>query len=213
MRKTAIAPVLSGRPKDPEKRLAILRAARQLFFERGFQAVSIEGIAVAAGVARMTVYGHFPDKETLFGAVVSAQGAAIAEHLSSLAIGRELADGDTHEKLRTELIGFGIELITFLSHPETRAFNRLVEAEACSHPTLSHIFKNAGPRPVMRALARRIEIATGRGLLTGPTRCAPPAGSSACSVASTCSLQTRDDLPLQSGERSTATSRTASISS
>ena len=59
-----------GRPKDLEKRAAILHAAKQLFPENGFDGTSMDMIAALAGVSKLTVYSHFTDKESLFGEAV-----------------------------------------------------------------------------------------------------------------------------------------------
>ena len=52
------------------KRLAtrqeISDTATRLFLERGFDAVTMDEIAAAADVGRMTVFNHFPRKEDLF---------------------------------------------------------------------------------------------------------------------------------------------------
>ncbi len=52
------------------KRLAtregISDVATRLFFERGFDHVTVDEIAEAADVGRMTVFNHFPRKEDLF---------------------------------------------------------------------------------------------------------------------------------------------------
>jgi AcrR family transcriptional regulator len=52
------------------KRLAtrqgISDTATRLFLERGFDAVTIDDIAAAADVGRMTVFNHFPRKEDMF---------------------------------------------------------------------------------------------------------------------------------------------------
>ena len=47
-------------------RQAISDAATRLFMERGFDRVTIDEIAEAADVGRMTVFNHFPRKEDLF---------------------------------------------------------------------------------------------------------------------------------------------------
>lgn len=47
-------------------RQAISDAATRLFFERGFDRVTVDEIADAADVGRMTVFNHFPRKEDLF---------------------------------------------------------------------------------------------------------------------------------------------------
>ena len=52
------------------KRLAtrqgISNTATRLFFERGFDHVTVDEIAAAADVGRMTVFNHFPRKEDMF---------------------------------------------------------------------------------------------------------------------------------------------------
>ena len=47
-------------------RQSISDAATRLFLERGFDAVTIDEIAAAADVGRMTVFNHFPRKEDMF---------------------------------------------------------------------------------------------------------------------------------------------------
>jgi AcrR family transcriptional regulator len=47
-------------------RQSISDAATLLFFERGFDHVTVDEIAAAANVGRMTVFNHFPRKEDLF---------------------------------------------------------------------------------------------------------------------------------------------------
>lgn len=66
--------ILSGMsiPSDlrSRKRLAtrqsISNAATRLFLERGFDHVTVDEIAAAADVGRMTVFNHFPRKEEMF---------------------------------------------------------------------------------------------------------------------------------------------------
>lgn len=47
-------------------RQTISNAATRLFWERGFDAVTVDEIAAVAGVGRMTVFNYFPRKEDLF---------------------------------------------------------------------------------------------------------------------------------------------------
>lgn len=55
-----------GRPKDLEKRRRILDAAKHLFLAQGYHGCSMNQIAQAAGVTKLTVYNHFQDKAKLF---------------------------------------------------------------------------------------------------------------------------------------------------
>jgi AcrR family transcriptional regulator len=56
--------------RQTRKRLAtrqgISNVATQLFIERGFDHVTVDEIAAAADVGRMTVFNHFPRKEDIF---------------------------------------------------------------------------------------------------------------------------------------------------
>ena len=47
-------------------RQSISDAATRLFIERGFDQVTVDEIAAAADVGRMTVFNHFPRKEDMF---------------------------------------------------------------------------------------------------------------------------------------------------
>ena len=62
-----------GRPKDMEKRAAILAAAKALFIRNAFAGTSMDAIAAEAGVSKLTVYSHFGDKDNLFREVIRAR--------------------------------------------------------------------------------------------------------------------------------------------
>lgn len=51
--------------KKADTRLMISNVATRLFIARGFEAVSVDEVAVAAGVSRKTVFNYFPRKEDL----------------------------------------------------------------------------------------------------------------------------------------------------
>jgi AcrR family transcriptional regulator len=56
----------------------LLRAARGLFGERGYDGTSIGAVLDASGVARGALYHHFPSKEALFDAVLDQVVAEVA---------------------------------------------------------------------------------------------------------------------------------------
>jgi AcrR family transcriptional regulator len=54
-----------GRPRSDIAHAAILNAALRLITKRGFRAVTVNEIAAEAGVGKMTLYRHWPNKAAL----------------------------------------------------------------------------------------------------------------------------------------------------
>lgn len=52
--------------KKQQTRRAIETAAIDLFSRKGFDATSMDDIAVAAGIGKATIYGYFPAKDDIF---------------------------------------------------------------------------------------------------------------------------------------------------
>ena len=119
-----------GRPKDLEKRAAILAAAKRLFPLSGFEGTSMDAIAAEAGVSKLTVYSHFTDKETLFVAAIRARctgsGARCALRCGHDRSGARPARGDrariprSHHESRSDLA----------ASPADRERQRIAQARA-----------------------------------------------------------------------------------
>jgi AcrR family transcriptional regulator len=63
----------------------VLEAAVQLLVERGFSATTIEAISARSGVAKTTIYRHWPDKDAVLRSAVASIGpAATAPDTGSL---------------------------------------------------------------------------------------------------------------------------------
>jgi AcrR family transcriptional regulator len=72
-----------GRPRDQHADTKILEAALRLLEQHGFRAVTLEGIAEEAGVARTTVYRRWPNKAAIVMDAFlmhAAPGIAFPEH-------------------------------------------------------------------------------------------------------------------------------------
>jgi TetR/AcrR family transcriptional regulator, mexJK operon transcriptional repressor len=144
-----------GRPKDLEKRAAILRAAHRLFFERGLGPVTIDEVADEAGVSKMTVYSNFEDKEAIFEAVVSRQAGKMEEDFQRLQIGAGSIDAI--------LTRYGKALLGFLLSPEVMRLDQILSAEINDHVDLGRRFYQAGPSRMWATVTTIIEAATTRG--------------------------------------------------
>lgn len=59
----------------PSKRDILLDTAERLFYEEGFHATGVDRVVAEAGVARMTLYNHFPSKDDLVRAVIERRQA------------------------------------------------------------------------------------------------------------------------------------------
>lgn len=151
-----VRPRRSGRPADKAKRDAILAAAAAAFFEHGYAAASIEGIAAAAKVSKVTVYNHFSDKGGLFTAAVERECAEVASLLAF--------DGD-HRLIRDRLIAFGRAMHAFLGQSKIVQFDRRIAAEAERDPELGRMFLEAGPKRMLSGLAELLRHADQRGEL------------------------------------------------
>ncbi len=55
------------------RREQLIRVGRQLFAEKGYEAVTVEEIAAEAGVSKPVVYEHFGGKEGLYAVVVDRE--------------------------------------------------------------------------------------------------------------------------------------------
>jgi AcrR family transcriptional regulator len=76
--------VSPGRPRSSAADTAVLKAAVDLFVERGFDGVGIEQVAERAGVARTTVYRRWSSKESIIAeAIAQTRGEADEKILGS----------------------------------------------------------------------------------------------------------------------------------
>src|ERR1019366_2515587 len=68
-----------GRNLDPRvvrTRTAVLEAAIDLLAERGYSGFSVEGVVEATGIAKTTLYRHWPTRDDLLAAVIGQLGGA-----------------------------------------------------------------------------------------------------------------------------------------
>jgi TetR/AcrR family transcriptional repressor of mexJK operon len=141
---TGSTPRGRGRPRDLNKRSAILDAAGTLFLERGIASTTIEAVAKRASVSKMTLYSHFPDKPALLRAVFERNLNMI--DLPNLSRRSDLPPLE-------RLSDFGERLVGFLTRPEIVRSLRVMAAGADDFPVLAAAFYAAGPGAVLARLA------------------------------------------------------------
>ncbi len=73
-----------GRSRETsEARQRILETADRLFYQEGIRAVGIDRIIAEAGVAKMSLYKHFPSKDDLIVAVLKYREESVLEFFRS----------------------------------------------------------------------------------------------------------------------------------
>jgi TetR/AcrR family transcriptional regulator len=88
--------ILERRQREKEKRRNdAIETACRLFFEKGYDHVTFDEIAIEAELGKTTLFSYFKDEESIFFAVVN-QGMKILKVLLS------------EEKLKTQNVDFGI---------------------------------------------------------------------------------------------------------
>ena len=143
------APIGPGRPKDLAKREAILEAAKALFLSLGYANTSMDAVATAAGVSKLTVYSHFNDKETLFSsAVVATCTAQLPEVIF------ELGEGASVEQV---LLNIGRGFQALISSDQSVKLSRLIMTLGPQDPKLSQIFFEAGPERMVQGMERLLK--------------------------------------------------------
>ncbi|HEY3867319.1 MAG TPA: TetR/AcrR family transcriptional regulator [Actinocrinis sp.] len=145
-----------GRPRSEEAHRAILDAALRLTADEGYQAVTIKGIAEAAGVGRQTIYRWWPTK-----------GAIVLEAVRSIA--RQAAEpeptGDAVADLRA-LLRATFALNSSVAGP---AISGLM-AESTGDPRFAALLQEqllAPRRAVVRGILERGQEAGQLGRATG----------------------------------------------
>ncbi|MFD3041573.1 TetR/AcrR family transcriptional regulator [Mycolicibacterium senegalense] len=141
-----------GREQRSEAtRSALVAAARALFVERGYTAVSTGDIARVAAVTRNALYYHFPTKEAVFHAVYENVEGELAERVLPAAL--------AHDTSRAQLEA-GIE--EFL--------------DGCLDPTVARISVLQAPAALGFAQMREIDNRNYLGALRDGIRGAVDAG-------------------------------------
>ncbi len=134
-------------PKTPTspKRARILDAATRLFLAEPYDRVSMDAVAVAANVSKVTIYAHFADKERLFLAAIGERCLALFDVAAVAA----QAEGG----LRDALVRLGTSFVAIITSPDVRALHAVMMAEGGRRPELRTLFYDLVVRRSIGTLA------------------------------------------------------------
>jgi AcrR family transcriptional regulator len=125
MRTSTKQPPRRGRPPSYDRDVA-LRAIRDVFWDRGFSAASLDDIAAAAGMNRPSLYGAFGDKREMYLAAL---------RMFSAELGREMQKALEAPTLRGALEAFYLAAIQAYLAGEAGPRGCLVICTAVSEAT------------------------------------------------------------------------------
>lgn len=149
-----------GRPVDLSKDRDILAAGRELLFENGPQAVTMEAVARRAGVAKPTLYRRYANRDELLAAVALNESVSIAR--------RFCVTPGSADDLRHSLIDFGCRLNRFLLSSDHISFiHALGASTGMPQASRASIFSH-GPLATRDLLAQWLTKASAGGLLSCP---------------------------------------------
>lgn len=134
-----------------EKRTSILLAARPILLRDGLGGTTLDRVAAEGGIAKMTLYRHFPSKEELFAGLVTAMCEEMREGIENApSSGNDLPAAT---RLADELRAF----TTVLIEPDALSLYRLIVADGWRSPELSRAFEQSGMQVIRRRIAGILE--------------------------------------------------------
>lgn len=140
-----------GRPVNEARREEIIATASRLFGELGLKATTMEHIAKALGMSKLTLYSRFSDKDELFVAVIKNK---CQQHIPENFFAQ-------FEHLPTEesLFSIAFALIQLLTSEEELNMERmLMGVDSKNRSQLTLLFYDAGPTQVKNMIANHLTI-------------------------------------------------------
>lgn len=138
----------------PDNRQRIIAAAREAFTTEGYRS-SIERIAQIAGVAKQTVYNHFPTKEALFDEMTRDNMNLFLVSLSG-----------SPDNPRQTLLEFGRKYYEGVLSGQCVAWMRMIAAESGRFPDMAERTYQLGPLAMLGQLSDYL----GRAMQAGKLR-------------------------------------------
>lgn len=147
----------AGPDRANRKVAQIMAAARGLFIEHNFEAVSMDQVTRASGVSKATLYVHFASKEALFSAVIIEETRRAAEDIWA---GRQ--DGDD---LVTVLRRVARNFVDVFMSERALLLRRAIVSAVPRMPAIGHGIYALGPALLKQRVSGFLAEADKDGLL------------------------------------------------
>jgi TetR/AcrR family transcriptional repressor of mexJK operon len=136
-----------------------LSAAGQLFQTQGYDKTSMDEVARQAGVAKMTLYSYFSDKQALFEAAI-ARGANRAFAGENVVL--------DPQRPKEVLLGLARGLADLLRHPHVARMTANLFALGDGQPAVREGYYRQGPERMKAVVRDYLQAAHAAGSLTIP---------------------------------------------
>lgn len=146
-----------GRPRDPERMARVLKAAKKHFTDHGYDGASIDAIADASGVSKVTIYSYFPTKAALF-------QAAVTHRVEKQFASEDWAALDP-AKPQEALMRIGKAFLALMRSPDVINQHRSLYGAQGIDATAAAGFFAAGPQKLVNAVAEYLRGAHRAGSL------------------------------------------------
>lgn len=151
-------PAMCPASSRSEKKLKqILDGARAVFREQGFAGASVDDIAKSAGISKATMYRYFPDKASIYEAVMKGDCKLQAELAETCIEGLPI---------REKLLKHAVHHIHMFLSPFIRDIYRAAVAESARMPEIGQQFFSSGPEkrkamlsPILAEASRKGDLA------------------------------------------------------
>ncbi|WP_170225220.1 TetR/AcrR family transcriptional regulator [Nocardioides albertanoniae] len=141
-----------GAVRSEQARLSVLEASGRLFAEKGYDHLTIEGIAAEAGVSKQTIYRWW-----------SSKSAVVADALiEDLLLPDHPVVPDTGD-IRADLTAWMQSLLDLVAQPGNEGLVRSLVAAACENPDIGTRLNDA--LGITATVSTRIEAAVAAGQL------------------------------------------------
>lgn len=125
-------------------------AAEAYFLELGYMGTSMEAVAQAAQVSKLTIYSHFGDKETLFKSVIERK---CEQHSMSQGY-LHLANFALPKALKVIALNY----VNLILSDEAIKLHRIISAESTRDSKSAQLYYEAGPTRLKNDFCDLLEI-------------------------------------------------------
>jgi AcrR family transcriptional regulator len=149
-----------GRPRDPGLVARVMEAAARCFCEQGFERASVESIAEASGVSKVTIYNYFPSKTALFEAAIASR---VEKEFAEIDWAR-LDPEDPADALKR----VGAAFLALMRSPDVISTHRTMYGTLGQETGAAETFFAAGPQKLVADVANYLRTADAAGSLAVP---------------------------------------------